>query len=336
VNTTYLFKLKNPASEWTVDLKGKGSVAQGAQGKAECTLELTDADFLAMCTGQADPQKLFTTGKLKIAGNVMASQKLNFLKNIDPKLVQGGAPAASAAPVASSGPSSAAIFAALGAYVAENADLAGKVNTTYLFKLKDPASQWTLDLKGKGSVVEGAQGKADCTLELTDADFLAMCTGQADPQKLFTTGKLKIAGNVMASQKLNFLKNLDPKKVAAAAAKAPAAQTPSSSSSAPQAAAIFEKLGSKLGAKLVGEVGAVLQFKVREPEAAYVVDLKSGNGAVRAGSDAAAGATFELSDEDLAALSKGEASARDLYQHGKLKVQGDVRLAHKLDFMKLN
>ena len=80
----------------------------------------------------------------------------------------------------------------------------------------------------------------------------------------------------------------------------------------------------------------MLQFKVREPEAAYVVDLKSGNGAIRAGSDAAAGATFEISDEDLAALSKGEASARDLYQHGKLKVLGDVRLAHKLDFMKLN
>ena len=78
-------KLKNPASVWTMDLKnGKGEVRPG-ETKADCTLELTDADFMAMCTGKADPQKLFTTGKLKISGNVMAAQKLEFLKKLDPK-----------------------------------------------------------------------------------------------------------------------------------------------------------------------------------------------------------------------------------------------------------
>ncbi|MBL0197125.1 MAG: SCP2 sterol-binding domain-containing protein [Myxococcales bacterium] len=37
-----------------------------------------------MTSGKADPQKLYFGGKLKISGNVMASQKLTFLKKIDP------------------------------------------------------------------------------------------------------------------------------------------------------------------------------------------------------------------------------------------------------------
>ena len=44
---------------------------------------MSDADFMDMCTGKADAQKLYFGGKLKISGNVMASQKLDFLKKID-------------------------------------------------------------------------------------------------------------------------------------------------------------------------------------------------------------------------------------------------------------
>ena len=65
-----------------------------------------------------------------------------------------------------------------------------------------------LDLK-KGEVKAGTVDKADCTLALTDADWLDMVSGKADPMKLFQSGKLKITGNVMASQKLNFLQKID-------------------------------------------------------------------------------------------------------------------------------
>ena len=69
---------------------------------------MSDADFLAMATGQADAMKLFSTGKLKISGDVMASQKLGFLKKITPEMVLaetkqrtgGGAGAAAAAAAA--------------------------------------------------------------------------------------------------------------------------------------------------------------------------------------------------------------------------------------------
>ena len=59
---------------------------------------------MAMTSGKADPMKLYMGGKLKISGDLMASQKLDFLKKIDPKLAQeaiarkrGGGGAATAA-----------------------------------------------------------------------------------------------------------------------------------------------------------------------------------------------------------------------------------------------
>jgi putative sterol carrier protein len=57
-------------------------VSEGAVGKAACTLEMTDADFMAMCRGEADPMKLFTSGKLKIEGDVMKSQLIEKLFKI--------------------------------------------------------------------------------------------------------------------------------------------------------------------------------------------------------------------------------------------------------------
>src|SRR5205085_12523946 len=131
-------------------------------------------------------------------------------------------------------PNSADIFRAIGGFVAGNPATQDKVKTTFLFKLNSPEAQWTIDLSTPpGAVHEGAVGKAACTLEISDADFMAMATGQADAMKLFSTGKLKISGDVMASQKLGFLKKLTPEMAlaetrkrtgggAAAAAAAPA------------------------------------------------------------------------------------------------------------------
>ena len=106
---------------------------------------------------------------------------------------------------------SADVFTAIEDHVARNPELVAKVGKVFVFKLTSPDSAWTIDVKnGKGSVQAGA-GAADTTLELTDADFLAMTSGKADAMKLYMGGKLKIGGDVMASQKLSFLQKIDPK-----------------------------------------------------------------------------------------------------------------------------
>ena len=359
VGKVFVFKLTSPDSAWTMDLKNApGSLKAGA-GQADCTLELADADFMAMTSGKADPMKLYMGGKLKISGDLMASQKLTFLQKIDPqqalqaimKKRGGAAPAASAgAPAAPAGGGDAAygsadVFTAIEDHIARNPDLVGRVGKTFLFKLTSPDSAWTVDVKnGKGAVQTGAIDKPDVTLELADADFMAMTGGKADPMKLYMGGKLKISGDIMASQKLDFLKKMDPKqameavqrKRGAGAATAPAAAAaPAAPKGEAKAGAIFKALADRLSKNpaLAKEVGSVIQVNVTNPDGHWTLDL-TGAGAVKEGTDAKAATTLRIEDADLVALTKDPSQARDFFQRGKLRVDGDVRPATKLGFLK--
>jgi len=345
VNTVFQFKLSAPESAWVLDLKA-GKVSQGT-APADCTLELTDADFLDMSTGKADAQKLYFGGKLKISGNVMASQKLMFLKKVDASAAadaiakaRGGAAPAAASPAADDGAlRSGDIFVAIKDYVEKHPELIKEVNTVFQFKLSGPDSAWVVDLKaGK---IEAGTATADCTLELTDADFLDMSTGKADAQKLYFGGKLKISGNVMASQKLMFLKKVDPKQAEAAikaarAAGAPAATAAPAAKKEALAKKVMDTFAERLAKNpaLAGEVGAVLQFYVTGPDSQWVVDLGASPG-VREGKANKSDTQLQLADEDLAALARGTTTGKDLFQRGLLKVGGDFRPAHKLHLFKV-
>ena len=334
----FQFRLKGPDSAWIIDTKA-GKVSAGEAPAAECTLELSDADFMDMCTGKADAQKLYMGGKLKIGGNLMASTKLNFLTKLDPGLVLaaararggGGAAAASAAPAA---PTSADVMAAIGQYVAGNAELSTKVATIFQFRLKGPDSAYVFDLKAApGKVYAGEASAPDCTLELSDADFMAMTSGKADPQKLFSEGKLKIGGNLMASTKLGFLKKIDLTKVKAGSAPAPAAPAAAPApAKAAKAPGVFEKLGAGLGG-VTTDAELVFKIVVKSPDATYWLRL-SPAGSALVDAQASATATLTIADDDLAALASGQTKLRTLYQRGKLRVDGDVRAAQQLTRLK--
>jgi 3-hydroxyacyl-CoA dehydrogenase/3a,7a,12a-trihydroxy-5b-cholest-24-enoyl-CoA hydratase len=361
VQKVFQFAITSPDSVWTVDLKnGRGAVVAGAEPAPDTTLELSNDDWLCMIRGEADPQKLYFGGKLKIGGDVMASQKLEFLKKVDPSFVTdamrdrlGGA-VASAGDPGTGGPAaqasrSADVFVGIQIYVEQHPELAERVKSVFLFKLTDPVSAWTIDLKsGGGSVQPGEVGVADCTLELAESDFMAMTRGEADPQKLYFGGKLKISGNVMASQKLDFLTKIDPKAVASEVAKRKAAGTAASAPVAPKAArtkvakAVFDKLAKRLEEhpELAQEVGVRIELVVDEERA--IVDLRSSPGTVehRSATDGAAAdgvspaAVLSLTDIDFEALVSGAESAQSLYQRGRLRVDGDVTVAHRLGFLK--
>ncbi len=252
-----------------------------------------------------------------------------------PKAKDVAAPKATAAAAPVSELTAAMTFEGIGAYVAKTPDLLKQVNMVYQFKLSAPDSAWVLDLK-KGAVSAGTVEKADCTLALSNADWLDMVSGKADPMKLFQGGKLKITGNVMASQKLDFLKKIDR-----------AAMPTSSSSAAPVAAAaapvsaevlapkIFKALQERLAKNpgLAQEVDAVIAFKVKDAGFEFTVELKGGSPSIKPGFDAKAGTRIVLTDEALGALAKGE-SAQSLYQHGQLRIDGELIAAQRLGFLK--
>jgi len=189
------------------------------------------------------------------------------------------------------------------------------------------------------------------TLELSDADFVAMANGQADAQKLYFGGKLKIGGNVMASQKLEFLKKIDRGAAetayaaaaanatgGATAAPAPAAAAASGSAAAPpespkqaKSPLVFAALKDKL-AKAPADIPGVIQFEVRNPNKSFFVDAKS----VSEGTAAAKSATVtvRVDEDDLLALAKGQATPQDLFMQGKLRIDGDVPAARELGFLR--
>ena len=274
-----------------------------------------------------------------------------------PVATPAAAPAATAA--APDGLTSADIFVAIRDYIERTGDLVGKIATVFQFNLKGPDASWVVDVKnGKGGVTAGT-ATSDVQLELSDADFLDMTSGKADAQKLYFGGKLKITGNIMASQKLMFLKKVDPQAAMAAIVKArgaPAAASSPAAASAPAAAPaaapvaaptppvaaakasktpeIVKALADRIAGtpSLVSEVAAVIQFVIKDPEGSFTVHLSHAPGSVKEGRDAAATTTLTLAEEDLVALAKG-ASPAALHQHGKLRVDGDPRPAHKLGFL---
>ena len=64
-----------------------------------------------------------------------------------------------------------------------------------------------------------------------------------------------------------------------------------------------------------------------------MVNLKDGKGGVTEGTDAKATATITLADEDLGELATTGA-AKELYMNGKLRLDGDAKVAHRLTFFK--
>jgi len=240
-------------------------------------------------------------------------------------------------------PTAADVVAAVDEFVRQHPEIAEKAQTVFQLKLKEPESVWTIDLKASGAG-PGETAKPDCTLELSERDYLSLQRGEADPMKLFTSGKLKVSGDMMATGKLEALGDMPFDLVLEkAAARAAGGGEEGQVHGAPTAVEkkeafaprIFEALGARFDERpgLTFEVGAVYQFHVRDPDANFVVDLKNEPPAFKTGETDGATTTLVISDADLAALARGDATPERLFQQGRLRVDGDVRPARRLTFL---
>jgi 3-hydroxyacyl-CoA dehydrogenase/3a,7a,12a-trihydroxy-5b-cholest-24-enoyl-CoA hydratase len=263
-----------------------------------------------------------------------------------PKPKEKKKPAAEASAGDAVEPTSADVIAAASQFLVENPDIAQKAQTVFQLSLSDPASVWTIDLKA-GTAGAGETAKPDATLQLSDADYVALQKGEADPIKLFSSGKLKVAGDMMAVNKLEALLKmpfdlvLEKARTRSGDGGAPAEAAIEVTAAAPEAyeplaPKLFEALGKRLQEQpsLADEVGAVLQFYVRDPDSKWVVDLENQPPALRAGETDGATTTIVIDDADLAELSSGDMTTQSLFQRGKLRIDGDMQPAHRLNFLK--
>ncbi len=81
VGAVYVFKITGEGGgEWTVDLKSDApSISKGVLPGANCTIEVTNADFVDMLQNPAKGMQLFMQGKLRVTGDPMLAMKLQKL-----------------------------------------------------------------------------------------------------------------------------------------------------------------------------------------------------------------------------------------------------------------
>lgn len=97
------------------------------------------------------------------------------------------------------------------------------------------------------------------------------------------------------------------------------------------AAELFERIGQKIAGKsdLASSIGAVYKFVLDGPGGGtYLVDLKQA--LTVSTNDGPANCTVLMSAADFVDLFEGRANGQALFFSGKLKVEGDMGLALKL------
>jgi 3-hydroxyacyl-CoA dehydrogenase/3a,7a,12a-trihydroxy-5b-cholest-24-enoyl-CoA hydratase len=119
---------------------------------------------------------------------------------------------ADAAPEEEAGIEPQDVFAVLADVLAADPGISAKAQTVFQFKTRAPAESWVLDLKN-GSARPGDAERPDVTVEL-DATLLPQVISSSVPeiQKLYFAGKIKIGGNVAASNKLSAVLGIAPER----------------------------------------------------------------------------------------------------------------------------
>jgi 3-hydroxy-3-methylglutaryl CoA synthase/NAD(P)-dependent dehydrogenase (short-subunit alcohol dehydrogenase family) len=87
------------------------------------------------------------------------------------------------------------------------ADAAAGVDVVFQFNIAgEGGGEWFCVIKDGGcSIDAGSHAKPACTIKMTAGDFMAMMNGKLPAMQAFTSGKLKIEGDVMKSQLLEKL-----------------------------------------------------------------------------------------------------------------------------------
>jgi 3-hydroxyacyl-CoA dehydrogenase/3a,7a,12a-trihydroxy-5b-cholest-24-enoyl-CoA hydratase len=95
----------------------------------------------------------------------------------------------------------------------------------------------------------------------------------------------------------------------------------------------MEALGKRLAESgQLRDVGAPVELRLREPESVWALE-PAASPPVRAGKATDPQTVLTLREEDFVQLLRGEARIDALYQHGKLRIDGELRPARALSFL---
>ncbi|CAF0705114.1 unnamed protein product [Brachionus calyciflorus] len=101
------------------------------------------------------------------------------------------------------------IFSEISNKLSQSPEISKSINAVYMFRVTkgDLTKVYLVDLK-KNKLTNHSDKeeiKAECTITISDDDFIGLATGKSNPQQMFMKGKLKVKGNIMLAQKLEKL-----------------------------------------------------------------------------------------------------------------------------------
>ncbi len=200
VDVVFQYKLSGDGGgEWYTVIENQTcTVGEGLHDKPTTTILMSASDFVALIKGELNAMNAFTLGQLKIEGDLMKSQLIEKLFKFEPP-EPGGAPPEEAPPEEEE-LSPAVVFRQMPDFFL--ADQAVGVDVVFQYKLSGAGGgEWFTVLKDQTCTVgEGTHDTPTTTILMDAEDFLALIQGQLNAMNAFTTGKLKIEGDLMKSQ----------------------------------------------------------------------------------------------------------------------------------------
>ena len=88
--------------------------------------------------------------------------------------------------------------------IAKNKESAMEINAIYQFNITgDTGGTWVIDLTKEDEwVTAGPSDTAQCTIEVSDEDWLGIISGDLDAMQAFMMGRLKVAGDLGLATRL--------------------------------------------------------------------------------------------------------------------------------------
>jgi len=197
VDLVFQYKISGPdGGQWHVIVKdGACEYHEGLHEAPTCTLLAAAGDFLDISFGKLDAMVAFAAGKLKVEGDMM---KVQMLGRLFGKLTPP-------APPAPAGPGVEDVFRAMVA--AFRPERAAGEDLVFQYRISGPGGgQWHVSVKDQQAAYHaGEHAKPTTILEAKDQDFLDISFGKLDAMVAFTSGKLKVSGDMMKVQMLGRL-----------------------------------------------------------------------------------------------------------------------------------
>ncbi len=215
---------------------------------------------------------------------------------------------------------------------------ADRIQTLYLSGRKQEAAAAIPDALVDDVALCGPRSRiADGLARWQDSPINTLTLNTFDPEVVSVMAELVMGSD---AGRPNVTWSL-PNAARPASAAAPHTEEPNPMSDAPEAATgaasqgaalVFAEMQKRIerNPALAQRMNAVFQFNIAgESGGAWVVDLKETPG-VRAGAHGAADVTITMQDGDFVAMTSGNLNPMSAFAQGKIKVQGNVMLASKL------